>query len=169
MDWGGVLDILREGPLSVNEVMLLGRIEDRVAKVPMPIGSVALDWKVWCWPSSSSFQKATCKAVYEGLLYSQDWHLYLNRIWGVTWTLQRWSQSLMNVWQSKGGEKNRMFVIRVMLGFLPTGEKIAARHIGDGRCLGCQHPKETIKHIFWECPIIKNLLRQVTLWFHNSF
>ena len=102
-------------------------------------------------------------------MYSQDWHLHLNRIWGVTWTMQRWSQSLMNVWQSKGGEKNRMFVIRVMIGLLPTGEKIAARHIGDGRCLGCQHPKETLKHIFWECPIIKNLLRQVSLWFHNRF
>ena len=26
--------------------------------------------------------------------------------------------------------------------------KIAARHIGDGRCLGCQCSKESIKHIF---------------------
>ena len=99
MEWGGVLDILREGPLSVNEVMLLGRIKDRLAKVPVPIGSVALDWKAWCWPGSTSFQKASCKAVYEGLVYSQDWHMHLNRIWGVTWTLQRWSQSPMNIWQ----------------------------------------------------------------------
>ena len=75
----------------------------------------------------------------------------------------------MNVWQSKGGEKNQMFVIKVMLGLLLTGGKIAVRHIGDGRCLGCQCPKETLKHIFWECPVIKNLLWQVCLWFHNKF
>ena len=87
----------------------------------------------------------------------------------VAWPAQRWSQCLMNVWQSKGAEKNRIFVIRVMLGLLPTGEKIAARHIGNGRCLGCQCSKESIKHIFWECPVIKNILRQVCLWFHNKF
>ena len=90
-------------------------------------------------------------------------------MWGLAWLVQRWAQCLMNVWQSKGIEKSRIFVIKVMLGLLPTGEKIAARHIGDGRCLGCQCPKETLKHIFWECPTIKNLLRQVCLWLHNKF
>ena len=88
---------------------------------------------------------------------------------GVTWSAQRWSQSLMNVCQSKGAEKNKIFVIRFMLGLLPTWEKIAARHIGDGRCLGCQCSKESIKHIFLECPMIKNILQQVCLWFHNKF
>ena len=47
--------------------------------------------------------------------------------------------------------------------------KIAMRHIDDGRCLWCQCSKESIKHIFWECPVIKNILRQVCLWFHNKF
>ena len=60
-------------------------------------------------------------------------------------------------------------MIRVMLGLLPIGEKIAARRIGDGKCLGCQCSKESIKHIFWECLVIKNILRQVFLWFHNKF
>ena len=63
-------------------------------------------------------------------------------MWGVAWPAQRWSQCLMNVWQSKEAEKNRIFVITVMLGLLLAREKIAARHIGDGRCLGCQCPKE---------------------------
>ena len=90
-------------------------------------------------------------------------------MWGVAWLAQRWSQCLMNVCQSKSMEKNRIFVIRVMLGLLPRGEKIATRHIDDGICLGCQCSKETLKHIFWECPVIKNILQQVCLWFHNKF
>ena len=102
-------------------------------------------------------------------MYRQDWHLHLNKMWGVAWPAQRWSQCLINVWQSKSTEKNKTFGIRVMLGLLPTGEKIAARHIGDGRCLGCQCSKESIKHIIWEYPVIKNILWQVCLWFHNKF
>ena len=48
MEWSWVLDILREGPLSVDEVVLLGRIEDRLATIWMPIGTSVLDWKGWC-------------------------------------------------------------------------------------------------------------------------
>ena len=48
MEWSGVLDTLRDGPLSVDEEVLLGRIEDRLDTIPMPIGVAALDWKAWC-------------------------------------------------------------------------------------------------------------------------
>ena len=37
----------------------------------------------------------------------------------------------------KGLEQTKMFVIRVVLGILPTGEKVVVRQISDGRCLGC--------------------------------
>ena len=37
----------------------------------------------------------------------------------------------------QGLGKEQMFVIRVMLGILPMGEKEMVRGISDGRCLGC--------------------------------
>ena len=45
-----------------------------------------------------------------------------------------------------------MFVTRVMLGILPTGEKATVRQLNDGRCLGCHNTKETIKHLFLGVP-----------------
>ena len=32
IEWGGVLETLRDGPLSVEEVILLGRIKERLAQ-----------------------------------------------------------------------------------------------------------------------------------------
>ena len=49
MEWGGVLNTLRNGSLSIDEVVLVGKLEDRLATIPMPIGAFALDWKAWCW------------------------------------------------------------------------------------------------------------------------
>ena len=48
LEWGGVLLTLCDGPLSVDEAVLLGRIEDRLATISMPIRTTALDWKAWC-------------------------------------------------------------------------------------------------------------------------
>ena len=50
IEWGGVLETLQDGPLFVDEVILLGRTEERLATIPMPIGTFDLDWKAWCWP-----------------------------------------------------------------------------------------------------------------------
>ena len=47
IEWGGVLETLRDGPLFVDEVVLLGRIEERLATISMPIGTSDLDWKAW--------------------------------------------------------------------------------------------------------------------------
>ena len=66
VEWGGALKTLRASSLSINEVVLLGRLEDRLATILMPCGSsTSLEWKAWCWPSSHSFQKAPSKAMYE--------------------------------------------------------------------------------------------------------
>ena len=69
IEWVGVLETLRDGPLSVVMVVLLGRIEDILATIPMLIGMSDLDWKAWRWLGSSSFQKPPCKAVYKALMY----------------------------------------------------------------------------------------------------
>ena len=169
VEWGGALTKLRESSLSTNEEVLLGRLEDKLVTMPIPLCSSSLEWKAWSWPGSLSFQKASTTTVYNWLSHSKNWHAHLNTMWGLAWTEERWSQTLTNVWQSKGLEQNKMFIIRVTLGILPTGEKIAARHIGDGRCIGCHQGTKTIKHIFWECPVIKNLVRNVCLWFHKKF
>ena len=48
MEWGGALTTLQAGSLSIDKVVLLGKIEDRLATIPMPFGTSALEWKAWC-------------------------------------------------------------------------------------------------------------------------
>ena len=62
-------------------------------------------------------------------------------MWGLTWIEERWFESLMNVWVSKGSERSKVFVVKVMLGILPLREKIELRVMSDGGCLGCHHNK----------------------------
>ena len=58
--------------------------------------------------------------------------MHLNEMWGLRWTEQRWTQNLANVWERKGLEQSKMFVIRVMLEILPFGEKATMRGIKNG-------------------------------------
>ena len=52
---------------------------------------------------------------------------------------------------------------------LPSGEKAAVRQLSNGICVSCKGDKETIKHLCWEYPRIKELARQVCKWFHKKF
>ena len=58
--------------------------------------------------------------MYECLSYKKDWHVHLNKLWGLEWIEQRWTYTFIFVWESKGAEQYKVFVTRVMLGMLPT-------------------------------------------------
>ena len=88
VEWGKALNNLREGPLSLNEEAMIGRLEDHISTMAMPLCMSSLEWKAWQWPGSLSFQNALAKVVYEWLSYKKDWHLQLNKMWGVARTMQ---------------------------------------------------------------------------------
>ena len=79
--------------------------------------------------------------------------VHLNKIWDKQWPMSKWSQVVENIWKSKCEERDKVFLWKMLFGFLPTGEKAKARGLGDGRCSRCMHPNETLLHLVWECPV----------------
>ena len=75
----------------------------------------------------------------------------------------------MSVWERKGHKKSKVFVVKVMLGTLPFEDKIAARTLSNNKCLVYQNRKQSIKHLLWERPIIKDLSKHVCIYFNRKF
>ena len=47
VEWGKALSILREGPLSLNEEVMLGILEDHLSTMATPLCLSSLECKVW--------------------------------------------------------------------------------------------------------------------------
>ena len=63
MDWKKELNSLRESALLINEEVMLGRLEDRLAT---PLCMCSLEWKMWQWSSSLFFQNPSTREVMNG-------------------------------------------------------------------------------------------------------
>ena len=54
-EWGKELINSREETLTLNEEVMIGRLEDWLASILTPLCMSLLEWKSWWWPSGLSF------------------------------------------------------------------------------------------------------------------
>ena len=57
-----------------------------------------------------------------------------------------------------------LFMWKILMGAIPTGEKTVVRGLGSNVCAGCKATIQTVHHLFRGCPCLNHLGANLYNW-----
>ncbi|MCO5554763.1 hypothetical protein L7F22_008297 [Adiantum nelumboides] len=130
----------------------------------LPVPSLNEDSRFSDWKLAYSKLDCISAANVYALLKSDVWIVrHGNQLWSHSKSPLWWKRTLASIWQNHLPLKERLFLWRCLVGVLPVGNLLHARHIAPSRCFRCHGAEETMPHLLWGCRYSRSFIQQVSV------
>ena len=90
------LDELKQGNnFSLQEEILIGRLLEKTTTLNLHLCATPLEWKAWKFPGEMNFASPKTKTIYEKICYTEEWVVYLNKIWDKQWPMSKANEQVV--------------------------------------------------------------------------